>query len=193
MINSFFELKDYIKHDYYRIYKTTSKLSVFKSLFFGESFKYVFWLRVCAYLNGKNKILYFISKIILRHYKYKFTICIPDKTTIGKGFYIGHFGSVFVSPKAVIGENCNISQGVTVGQVSRGVNKGAPSIGNNVYIGPGAKVFGGVSVGDNVAIGANAVVTKDIPSDCSVGGVPAKIISRKGSFNYINNTLSSEQ
>ena len=131
--------------------------------------------------------------MILRHYKYKFTICIPDRTIIGKGFYIGHFGNIFVSPKAVLGENCNISQGVTIGQVSKGINQGAPIIGDNVYIGPGAKIIGNVLIGKNVAIGANAVVTKNIPNDCSVGGVPAKIISNNGSCNYINNTFSSEQ
>ena len=60
-------------------------------------------------------------------------------------------------------------------------NTNAPTFGNNVYIGPGAKIFGKITIGDNVAIGANAVVNKDVPSNVTVGGIPARIISNKGS------------
>jgi len=64
--------------------------------------------------------------------------------------------------------------------VNIGVFNGkCPTIGNNVYIGPGVKIFGGIAIGDNVTIGANAVVNKDIPSNVTVAGVPAKIISEK--------------
>ncbi|MGF1765732.1 serine O-acetyltransferase, partial [Aliivibrio kagoshimensis] len=127
-------------------------------------------------------------KLILNHYKYKFGICIPCQTDIGKGFYIGHFGGIVVSPESKIGEHCNISQGVTIGKISQGEKKGAPTIGNRVYIGPGAKIVGNITIGDNVAIGANAVVVNDVLSDCTIGGIPAKIISTNNSSLYINNT-----
>lgn len=192
MITNKSELCKIIKHDHYRVYKRVSIRSLISGVIFGESFKYVFWLRVSDYFDGKNKLFYILSKLILRHYKFKFTICIPHKTSIGKGFYIGHFGSIFISRNAVIGDNCNISQGVTIGQISQGVNRGAPKIGNNVYIGPGAKIIGNVTIGDNVAIGANAVVTKDVTNNNSVGGVPAAVISSKGSEGYINNILEIE-
>lgn len=120
-----------------------------------------------------------------RHYG----IQIPYKTKIGKGFYIGHFGTIIVNGNAVIGDNVNISQGVTIGQANRGKRKGVPIIGNEVYIGPGAKIVGKVVIGNNVAIGANAVVTNDIPDNACVVGVPARIINMQGAEGYVNNKV----
>ena len=83
----------------------------------------------------------------------------------------------------------NISQGVTIGQVNRGKYQGVPTIGNGVYIGPGAKVIGKISIGSNVAIGANAVVTTDVPDNACVAGVPARVISMDGADGYVNRTV----
>ncbi len=154
-------------------------------------YKYSFHMRLCNYLNKKNPafiIFFFILRIFLWHYETKFGISIPLDTQIGRGLYIGHFGNIIVSPKTVIGNNFNISQGVTIGVSNRGNNKGHPIIGNDVYIGPGAKIFGSIKIGNNVAIGANCVVTKDIPDNAVVVGVPGKVISYKGSEGYVNRT-----
>jgi serine O-acetyltransferase len=124
---------------------------------------------------------------MLRHYQYKFGIGIPFLTEIGPGFYIGHFGGIFIYPDCKIGKNCNLSQEVTIGNAPRGQNKGYPTIGDDVYIGPGAKIIGCVKVGNRVAIGANCVVTKDVPDDAVVVGVPGKIISFEGSVGYVCN------
>ena len=81
-------------------------------------------MRFCSYLKDKKilrYLLYPFSKIIYLHYSYKYGISIPFTCSIGKGFYIGHFGGIVVHNKAVIGSNCNISQGVTIG-VLLGVN-----------------------------------------------------------------------
>jgi serine O-acetyltransferase len=75
---------------------------------------------------------------------------------------------------------------VTLGKSNRGKNKGSPVLGDNVYIGPGAKIVGGIRVGDNVAIGANCVVAKNIPDNAVVVGVPGEVISMDGSVGYIN-------
>ncbi len=125
---------------------------------------------------------------MLNHYKFKFGISIPYETKIDSGLYIGHFGGIVVSGKSIIGKNLNISQGVTLGMANRGPNKGYPVIGDNVYIGPGAKIVGAVKIGNNVAIGANCVVTKNIPDNAVVVGVPGKIISYNGTSNYVENT-----
>src|SRR5690606_15587937 len=114
---------------------------------------------------------------------------IPANTKIGKGFYIGHFGGIVISSKATIGENCNISQGITIGRASRGKNVGYPQLGNNVYIGPGAKIIGNITIGNNVAIGANAVVLSNIPDNAVAVGIPAKIVSYNGSDGYILNKV----
>lgn len=120
------------------------------------------------------------------HYKFKFGIMIPFNTQIGKGFYIGHFCCIVVNPATIIGKNVNISQGVTIGAVNRGDNKGIATIGDGVYIGPGAKIIGAVTIGNNVAIGANAVVTHNVPDNAVVAGVPAKILSMNGADGYVN-------
>lgn len=83
--------------------------------------------------------------------------------------------SIFISPNAVIGKNCVIYQQVVIGQKS--IDDGAsPVIGDNVFIGAGAKIIGNVVIGDNVTIGAGAVVTKDVPNNCTVVGNPARIV-----------------
>lgn len=145
-------------------------------------------MRLAASLKV-NKLLFplfIFARLRLRHYQFKYGIQIPWHTKIGKGFYIGHFGGIVVNGGTVIGKNCNISQGVTIGQANRGPRKGCAIIGDNVYIGPGAKIVGHVNIGNNVAIGANAVVTKDVPDNAVVAGVPARIISMEGSVGYIN-------
>lgn len=103
------------------------------------------------------------------------------ETVIGEGFYIGHFGGIVISPRAVIGKNFTCSQGVTIGVSGEGDRIGAPVIGANVYVAPGAKVFGRITVGNSVKIGANAVVYKDVPDFAVIVLDPGfRIISYKG-------------
>lgn len=111
---------------------------------------------------------------------------LPFTAKIGRGLYIGHFGQIILSPMAVLGEFCNISQGITIGQAGRGEEQHVPIIGDRVYIGPGAKMFGKLSIGNDVAIGANAVVTKDLPDNAVGVGIPAKIINFNSSRDFIN-------
>lgn len=107
-------------------------------------------------------------------------ISISSDAEIGKGLYVGHFGGIFINSGAKLGENCNIGQGVTIGNLGLGRPE-SPVIGNNVYIGAGAKILGGITIGDNVRIGANAVVTKDVPDNATAVGVPARIVKIKPS------------
>lgn len=189
------DFKEYqylINSDLYRYIgkKITRKLFI-HHLRKNWGFQFTFWLRTCKYISGKNKIRFFllpIAKSILTNYSLKYGIGIHYLTEIGSGFYIGHIGGIIVHKNCVIGKNCNISQGVTLGQTNRGQRKGTPTIGNNVYIGPGAVVIGNIKIGDNVAIGSNSVVTKDVPSNAVVVGVPGYVISEKGSYGYINKT-----
>jgi len=110
---------------------------------------------------------------------------IPLEAEIDEGLYIGHHGGIIISPKAVMGKNCNISQGVTIGEGGRGDDRGVPVVGDRVYIGPGAKLFGAITIGDDVAIGANAVVDSSLPANAVAGGVPAKILSNRGSKDFV--------
>jgi serine O-acetyltransferase len=123
----------------------------------------------------------------LRRYSYRFGIDIPITTEIGPGLFIGHFGGLVVNPYTIIGRNCNLSHQVTIGKAGGEERMGWPTLGDNVYVAPGAKLIGDIHIGDHVAIGANCVVTKDVPAYGIVAGVPGQVISYDGSGDYINN------
>ena len=115
-------------------------------------------------------------------------IHLPRSARIGAGLYIGHFGGIIVSPLATIGRNCNLSHDVTIGASGSGAKRGVPTLGDDVYIAPGAKIFGRIHVGDNVKIGANAVVYKDVPANAILVLDPGfRIISMKGNRPVENN------
>jgi serine O-acetyltransferase len=100
--------------------------------------------------------------------------------TIGKGFFIDHATGVVIGETTIIGENVSMFQGVTLGGVSTSKGKRHPTIGNNVTIGAGAIVLGNITIGDSVKIGAGSVVTKDVPHNCTVVGVPGRVVRREG-------------
>jgi serine O-acetyltransferase len=183
------EYRRLVGSDVYRIAGREDLAALLRAVLLGGVYKYVFWMRTCSYARGRPFLrysLYPFAKAMLYHFRHKFGIDIPFSTDIGPGFYIGHFSCIFVNERFVIGRNCNISQGVTIGTSNRGERAGNPVIGDNVYIGPGAKIIGAIRIGNNVAIGANSVVTRDVPDDAVVVGVPARVISNKGSEGYIN-------
>lgn len=93
------------------------------------------------------------------------------------GLSIAHPGTVTISGLASLGRRCRIHNDVCIGKL----DGAAPTIGDDVWIGPGAKLFGGITVGDGAAIGANAVVLKDVPAGVTVAGVPARVVSDRGS------------
>jgi serine O-acetyltransferase len=106
---------------------------------------------------------------------------IPRAAKVGPGLYIGHYGGITVSSQAVIGRDCNLSQNITIGVSGGGARRGAPAIGDNVYIAPGARLFGKITIGNNVKIGANAVIHKDLPDNAIAVLDPGfKIISYAG-------------
>lgn len=99
---------------------------------------------------------------------------------IGSDFFIDHGSGTVIGETTEIGNNCTIYQNVTLGGVSLEQKKRHPTLGDNVVVGAGAKILGPVIIGDNVKIGANSVVTKDIPDNSVVVGVPGRIVSRDG-------------
>lgn len=128
------------------------------------------------------RILFFILEKIIEILT---GIRIPGECKIGKGLYIGHFGLLIVNDQAVLGENCNLSQGVTIGVSRRGDKAGVSVIGDRVYIGANAVLFGDIHIGSDSAIGAGAVVNESCEDRSVIAGNPARLLSRKGSFEYI--------
>jgi serine O-acetyltransferase len=184
-----------IKSDLYRYRGETGTGPFLRNILFSPGFKYSFWMRVCAYLRQHNPFKYLlfpIAAMMLLHYRDKYGIDIPSSTRIGAGLHILHFGEITIHQNTIIGNNFGIAQGVTIGVANRGERQGTPTIGDNVVIAPGAKVFGNLKIGNNVAVGANCVVTKDIPDNAVVVGIPGKIISYKGSEGYVSNPVQLE-
>jgi serine O-acetyltransferase len=114
----------------------------------------------------------YLLKAIYRQCPYFF---LDSSCNIGAGLFIQHGFSTIIM--ADLGANCWVNQQVTIGHKDE---HGRPQIGNNVRITAGAKVIGNIVIGDNVTVGANAVVVKDIPPNCVVAGIPAKIIKQDG-------------
>ncbi len=121
---------------------------------------------------------YFLADWVSKHTRKKTGIEIHPAAQIGRGVFIDHGMGVVIGETAVVGDNCTIYQGVTLGGTGKDKGKRHPTIGNNVTIGCGAKVLGPFSVGDNSKIAANAVVLNEIPPNSTCVGVPAHIVKR---------------
>lgn len=174
---------NYIKADLERYVKLSNKKLTVRALFYFLFTQGVWAIVIFRFGSSCSKlklplisqilrlIYFFLNKLI----EILTGISISSKALIGKGLYIGHFGGIFINESVVIGENCSLGQGITIGSLGLG-KKGTPKIGNNVFIGVGAKILGDIVIGDNVKIGANAVVIDNIPSNSTAVGIPAKVV-----------------
>ena len=137
-------------------------------------------LRKFEFLLNTQSTIYSKARCKIAYWRYRrlgvrlgFTI---PPNVFGPGLSIAHQGTIVVNTGARVGANCRLHVDINIGTAAGFENK-APQIGNNVYIGPGAKIFGAIQIADNVAIGANAVVNKTFgESGVVIGGVPAKVI-----------------
>ena len=134
--------------------------------------------RLSHYLH--NKGCPFTARTISQLMKILTGIEIHPAATIGKGLFIDHGSGVVIGETAVIGDNCTLYQGATLGGTGKHTGKRHPTLGNRVMVGAGAKVLGPITVGDFSKIAAGAVVLKDIPDHCTAVGIPAKIVRRDG-------------
>jgi serine O-acetyltransferase len=138
--------------------------------------KAVFFHRISHALYGWK--LFFLARFFCELSRWLTGIEIHPGATIGKRLVIDHGMGVVIGETAVIGDDCIIFHGVTLGGMKFDPVKRHPTIGNNVLIGTGAKILGPLTVGNNVLIGANAMVVKDVPSNVTVIGNPAQIIEK---------------
>lgn len=123
--------------------------------------------------------LFFISRLISQISRHKTGIEIHPGATIGKRLYIDHGMGIVIGETAIIGDNCTIYHGVTLGGTKSDKTKRHPTIKNGVLIGCGSKVLGDITIGNDVKIGANSVVLKDIEDNKTVVGVPGEIVIKR--------------
>lgn len=146
------------------------------------------YLRRCQ--DARNPLLKQMYRVIYRLLANKHHIEISSKAKIGYGLYIGHAYCITVNPDAIIGNNCNLHKGVTIGQENRGARKGVPTIGNCVWIGINSTVVGNITIGDDVLIAPNTFVNRDVPPHSVVFGNPCIIKPKEdATADYINNRV----
>lgn len=124
-----------------------------------------------------RKPLSFVYKLLKITSQIMTGIDLPCEATVGRRLTIEHFGGIVVSGDMVIGDDVVIRNGVTIGLKRKG-ERGAPTIGNGVDIGAGAKILGAIRIGHGAVIGANAVVLTDVPDHALAVGIPARIVPR---------------
>lgn len=181
MIQSFHDLKSYIAAD---LASSGQQLNL-KTWIVNPVLRFTVVMRVLAFCQNTNKSVFLRMPILLwfRRLSLKLGFSIGPNV-FGPGVAIVHHGLLIINPAAKIGRNCRIHMGVHIGGAAvvvdpKEATEYSPQLGDNVYIAPGAKVYGPIRIGSNCTIGANAVVTKSFSDDgLLIAGVPARVLSR---------------
>lgn len=161
----------YIKNQIKLFKKNDPSINSIWEIFLYPGFRIIFYYKIAHYLYLKK--LYLFARFISERGKKKTGIEIHPGATIGKNLFIDHGMGIVIGETAIIGDNVIILHGVTLGGTGKEKGKRHPTIGDNVFIGSGAKVLGNIKIGNNVKIGANAVVLKNVDNNSTVVGIPA--------------------
>lgn len=182
MIHSKSDLKYYLSED---LKRNNNKKPLLKDWILHNEkwyiYHYIRHLRYIEYhINTRSKNIFFLYHWF-RYKRIGFKLkCTIYPNTVGPGFMMYHSGNfTFIKKSCKIGKNCTILTGVVFGNKYEKNDNASVLVGDNCYFGLGVKIFGNIKIGNNVIIGANAVVTKDIPDNAIVGGIPAKVIRIK--------------
>lgn len=122
---------------------------------------------------------YFRARLISQRATRKTGIEIHPGATIGKGLFIDHGAGVIIGETAIVGDNVTLYQGVTLGGTGKETGKRHPTLEDNVMVSAGAKLLGSFTVGENSKIGAGSVVLEEVPPNCTVVGVPGRVVKRE--------------
>lgn len=181
MIRTYQDYRSYLKKDMER---NNIRFPFLQRITFSENWHLYLYIKVLRkyeyYYNNRNNfnfVFYIYYWLKYRHLSQKTNICIFPNT-IGSGLQIMHPGFRRVDTMVSIGEHCTLLPMVLFGKKRPG-EEGIITVGDNCYISTGVTILGPVSIGNNVTIAAGAVVINDIPDDCVVGGVPAKVLKSK--------------
>lgn len=179
----------YSKADLYRYTGKTDFKTFLKTWRSCPEYRTISYFRAAQHYPGRTFMGYFFRYLLKKCY-YKFHINLFPESTVGEGLFVGHFSNVGISPFATVGKNFNIGQGANIGQANRGRLKGAPTIGDCVWVGPNAIVVGNIKIGNNVLIAPGAFVNFDVPDNSMVIGNPGVIKpSLNATEGYIKNKV----
>lgn len=184
------ELKHCIKADLYRYEAGFSWRHWAHAWRREPGFRITLLLRLCRFTRLRPWMrwtLYLPLKLWFNRLSMKLKVFMDPLGEIGPGLCLGHPFMIIINRRVKVGRDCTISHEVTLGSHARGERKGCPELGQRVYIGPGAKIFGAIKIHDDAAVGANAVVTRDVEANTVAAGCPARTISMKGSAGYVTN------
>mgnify|MGYP000268570896 FL=1 len=165
---------NFIKEEMNTILKNDPSIHSIIEVFLYPSFKVKLYYKISHFLYKRKRFL--IARIISEKAKRKTGIEIHPGATIGKNLFIDHGMGVVIGETCIIGDNVTLFHGVTLGGTGKEKGKRHPTIGNNVFIGSGAKILGNITIGNNVKIGANSIILESIPDNVTVVGIPGKII-----------------
>lgn len=166
----------YIKEEMEVIKERDPAIKTSAEVFLYPTFKAIIRYRLAHKLYLKKH--YFLARWISQRTARKTGIEIHPGATIGKGLFIDHGHGVVIGETAILGENCTLYQGVTLGGTGKEKGKRHPTLGDNVMVSTGAKILGSFTVGDNSKIGAGSVVLSEVPPNSTVVGVPGRVIKR---------------
>jgi serine O-acetyltransferase len=152
--------------------------SVAEIIFLYPGFHAIIFHRLAHFLYTKK--MYFLARMVSHISRFLTGIEIHPGAKIGKGFFIDHGSGIVIGETTEIGDNVTLYQGVTLGGSGKEKGKRHPTVGNNVTISAGAKILGSFTVGDHSKIGGGSVVVKEVPPNCTVVGVPGRIVARDG-------------
>ncbi len=169
-------LISYVKEEMQVIMERDAAIKTPLEVFLYPSFKAIMRHRVAHWLYEHKH--YFLARWYSQRTVRKTGIEIHPGATIGKGLFIDHGNGVIIGETTIIGDNVTLYQGVTLGGTGKEQGKRHPTIGNNVMISAGAKVLGSFTVGENSKIGAGSVVLSEVPPNCTVVGVPGRVVKR---------------
>lgn len=170
-------------NDYYRMTGKQLKKSLITcgEIMLKHNLRYMFWWRLMKQNRYK-----FLARINLFLCSRKYGLEIGD-AEIGTGLYLGHPYNITVSKDAVLGKNVNLHKGCTIGGENRGKRRGAPCLGDNIYVGINSTIVGKINIGNDVMIAPNTFINFDVPSHSIVIGNPGKIIAKGNAVEgYVN-------
>ena len=167
---------DYIKDEIQVVRERDPAIKSSMEVFLYPSFKAILHYRVAHRLYLKKH--YFLARWISQRAVRKTGIEIHPGATIGKGLFIDHGSGVIIGETAELGNNVTLYQGVTLGGTGKEKGKRHPTLEDNVMVSAGAKILGSFRIGENSKIGAGSVVLKEVPPNCTVVGVPGRIVKK---------------